>query len=389
MRRSSSAAIAAVVAIAVIALIGLVVLRTPTSSAPSVSPSASVVSASATASATPSASATPTATAPPSSSPSGVVAARPDARHGVIVATGGLRTEDDPRSLQQPSLFATASSASYSVSPDGKQVALVRTSQTGQQIVSFTTARPNDVTTLVDLAGSGEVAGHLVWAGDGAQRLLVQVEKQSRGSGGGDNLIIDYSTLRSVDVTTHAVVEIARVSGQNNSLWPLAWLPGRQLAAALEVRPLGPVGSFVLVRGGAIERTPMSPSPSVASFNASRDGTRILMFTAAFVRWWPVDQPQSAKDLMAQAGETLGRAELRPGSDEIGVDVGGRLEVWSLSGQRRVVARQAGTFLDWRVDGTAAITSPDPSTVLLVDPSTGVMTPLPGGGFPVTDVVLF
>ena len=322
-------------------------------------------------------------------SPSPAPAVRPDPQHGVIVATGGLRTEDADRSLQTPSLFATAPTTSYAVSPDGKRVALIRTTQTGQQIVTFTTARPNDITTVADLSGTGERANHIIWAGDGSDGVLFEANREARGPGGGDNLIIEYSALRSVDLPTRAIREIVRISGQNNSLWALAWLPSRQLAGALEVQPLGPTLNYVLIRAGAIERTPLNPRPSVASFNASRDGTRVLMFVDIFIRWWPVDQPATARDLVANSGEKLGRAALRPGADEIGVDVGPAFEIWTLTGQRRVVGKTFGGFRLWRVDGTAAIVSSDPSSVGLLDPVTGTITPLSGGGFPVADVVMF
>jgi hypothetical protein len=375
----------------ILAAIGVIGFVARPASVASATPSASTSVV-----ASPSTAASATASPTPSASPaaSQAAAVRPDAQHGLIVATGGLRTEDADRSLQTPSLFATTPTSAYAVSADGKRIALVRTSQTGQEIVTFTTARPNDIAIVHDLAGSGEVAGHLVWAGDGSGSVLVQIEKQTRGSGGGDNLIIEYSTLRAVDVTTHLVREIARISGQNNSLWPLVWLPGRQgtqLAGALEARPLGPVVNYILVRNNSIERTPMSPNPSVASFNASRDGARVLMFTPTFVRWWPFDQPQSATDLPAQPGELLARAEFRPGSDEIGVDrpnPAGQFEIWTLTGQRHVVATRVTGFLHWRVDGTAALAAPGKDSLVLIDPASGALVPLPGPSF-VADVVLF
>lgn len=312
---------------------------------------------------------------------------KPDSRHGLIVATGNIRTEDDPRGIQQ-SLFPTSS---FGVSPDGKRIAVIRTSQTGQQIVTFTTARPNDLTTAVDLTTSGELASRVVWAGDGSDSLLFDAVKETRGHGGGDNAIWEYSALRSVNLSTREVREVVRIAGQNTKLWQLAWLPARQLIGALEMRQLGPVANYVVVRNGAIERNAINPSPGVASFVASRDGQRIVVSLSTSVRWWQVDQPSAAKDLPAQPGETLGHAEFRPGADELGVGVpeGGRFEIWTLAGQRRVVASRVGNFLHWRVDGTAAMASPDPTAVLLIDPATGATTPLPGGGFPVADVVMF
>lgn len=284
------------------------------------------------ASASPSATSSPTqqpvpSSAPPSSTPPSPAATasgsavRPDSQHGLIVATGNMRTEDDPRGLQQPSLFMLAPTSSIGVSPDGKRIALIRTSQTGQQIVTFTTTRPNDVTTVVDLAGSGELANRVVWAGDGSDSLLFDAVKETRGPGGGDNLIWEYSVLRSVDLVKREVREVVRIAGQNTKLWPLAWLPARQLVGALELRQLGPVANYAVVRNGAIERTAMSPSPGVASFSASRDGLRIVVSIETSIRWWPVDQPSAAKELMAQPGERLGHAEFRPGADELGVGV--------------------------------------------------------------------
>lgn len=337
----------------------------------------------------------PPSSAPPSSalaSPAATASApavKPDSQHGVIVATGNMRTEDDPRGLQQPSLFMLTPTTSYSVSPDGKRIALVRTSQTVQQIVTFTTARPNDVTTVVDLAGSGELASRVIWAGDGSDSLLFGAVKETLGQAGGNNVISEYSALRSVDLVTRNVREVVRIAGQNTKLWPLAWLPARQVVGALEVGQLRPIVKYVTVRNGTLERIALSPSPNVDSFSASRDGLRIVVSFPTSVRWWPVDQPSAAKDLTAQAGESLGHAELRPGTNELGVDVGSRFEIWALTGGRRIVANSFQGFVHWRVDGSAAIASSEPSAVLLIDPVTGATTPLPGGGFPLADVVMF
>jgi len=278
-----------------------------------------------------------------------------------------------------------------SVSPDGKRIAFVYQSGTTWQIRTFTTARPSDVTTLVDLTGSGEISSRLVWAGDGSNALLFEATKETRGQGGGDNLIWEYSALRTIDVGTKAVRELARISGQNHKLSPLAWLPAQQLAGAIEVEPLGPVASYVVVRNGSIERTALTPKSNAARFSASRDGQRILMTGDTSLRWWPVGSPAAAKDLAAQNGEQLAFAEFRPGADEIGVDVpaGGRFEIWKLDGQRRVVATRVTGFRHWRADGTGAFVSPDPNTVLLLDPNTGSTVPVPGGGFPIAETVLF
>lgn len=202
--RGSPPGVYVAIAVAAIAVIALVVgnaLRPSSQQSPpsTTSPSATATSSTsqpATTSSTPSAN----ATASPTSSASAV---RPDARHGLIVATGNMRTEDDPRGLQQPSLFMTAPTTTYAVSPDGKRIALIRTSQTGQQIVTFTTVRPNEITTVADLAGSGERATNIVWAGDGADYVVYSVD-------GGAPPTIAYSALRSVDLAAKKQSEIAR-----------------------------------------------------------------------------------------------------------------------------------------------------------------------------------
>jgi hypothetical protein len=334
----------------------------------------------------------------PASSPSATSGVRPDAQHGLMIATGNIRTEDDPRSLQQPSLgMALLPSSNMAISPDGKRVVIIRSAQDRQQIITFTTARPNDLTMVVDLAGTGERATNVVWAGDGSDSILFAAVKDT-GSGGGDNFggsaAWEYSVLRSVDLAKRDVREVARIAGQNTAgvdvrLWPLAWLPARQVAAALEMPQRQTVFNYVLVRNGSVERTAMSPTqPNVASFSASRDGERIVVSMQTSVLWWPVDQPSAAKELPSEPGEFVGHAEFRPGADEIGVRAGGRFEIWTLTGQRRVVAVGAAGFVHWRVDGSAAIASSDSYTAVLIDPATGATTLLPGVGA-LSDVVMF
>jgi hypothetical protein len=154
------AAAAIVVLVVIIAFVARPSTEQPASIA-SASPSA--VSSTTQVPTPPSAPPSPTATA-------AAPAVKPDAQHGLIVATGNMRTEDDPRGLQQPSLFMLTPTTAFGTSPDGKRIALIQTSQTGQRIVTFTTSRPNDVSTVVDLAGSGELANRVVWARFGSIR---------------------------------------------------------------------------------------------------------------------------------------------------------------------------------------------------------------------------
>jgi hypothetical protein len=389
-RRSPLGGLAAIgaVAIAVIAAILVLNVLRPSGEQPAARPSGSP-SAQISPSVAPSASGvTPTPQASGATS-----AVKPDAQHG-LVTFENIRTEDDARGLQQPPQFQRSAGAvpfteGIGVSPSGKQVALVRTSQTTQQLITFSTNKPNDVTIVVDLSGSGELAGGVVWAGDGSATVLLAVHKQSIP--GPNQAPTVYSTLRVVDVGTRQVREIARVTN-GAYFMPLAWRPDRKIGAALEVAA-GAANSYDLVREGtpAPERTPLGVM--YGAITASRDGLRIAAVMAPAVRWWPMDQPSAAKELIADSRGRADFAAFRPGTDELGVSVGaptvggvpppGHFEIWSLSGQQRVVSATAG-FSRWRADGTAAIDGTS-----LVDPNTGAVTPLPGGAFKIVDVVLF
>ena len=391
--RPAVVAAAAIVAVALIVALSLVrdnrdaVLAGP-------SPSGSVaVIASGSPSAGPSASGAQPSSTTRSATP-GIPAITPDASHGLITFES-IRTEADPTGLQQPPQFARTSATTFTVavSLDGTRVAMIVGNDNAQRLITFTTARSNDVTTVIDFAGTGEFARRVVWAGDGQGSVLFNSQKESRGQGGGDNLLIDYSSLRSVDLGSRQVKEIARVSGRNSALFPLAWLPGRQLAAAIEILPLGPTGDYVVVRGSDVERTPMQGA-HLASFSASRDGSRIAAAFPPAIRWWPIDQPRAAKELLADSKGRAEYAAFRPGSDELGVSVGaasasagvpppGHFEIWNVStGTQRVVSPTAG-FSVWRVDGSAALYGNE-----LIDPNTGVVTQLPGT-FKLVDVVAF
>jgi len=400
-RRSPLGGLAAIgaVAIAVIAAILVLNVLRPTGEQPAARPSGSA-SAQISPSVAPSASGvipTPQVSGPTS-------AVKRDAQHGLITFEN-IRTEDDSRGLQQPPQFQRSAGAvpfteGIGVSPSGKQVALVRTSQTGQQLITFSTNKPNDVTIVVDLSGSGELAGGVVWAGDGSATVLLAVHKQSIPGPGQAPTV--YSTLRVVDLSTRQVREIARVTN-GAYFMPIAWRPDRKIGAALEVAA-GSAQSYDLVRDGAPAERPMLDG-SYGPVTASRDGLRIAaVFSPGpdagnmSVRWWPMDQLAAAKTISAPPGTRIDTASFRPGSpDELGVNVGppccpagqgvpppGHFEIWNaVTGKQRLVSPTVG-FQFWRVDGTAALQGSS-----LIDPDTGAVTQLPGGAFKIVDVVLF
>ena len=326
------------------------------------------------------ASAAPSATSGPS-------AVRPDAGRGFIArgtgeGVGVMRTESDAAVLKS---FARQLSAA--TSRDGLRVAYFRTSQTGDQLVTFDTANPSAEKTLIDFSGSGEVPGDVVWSSDQANELLISVSKL--GPPVDPEVAVTYSSLRAVDAGTGAVREIARITS-GRYLRPLAWHGASNTAAALEWSPAGGFAvNYDYIRAGVVTRTPFSFGQVIAStVRADVDGQRVLSIgglpAPRGVTWWPIDRFDARRELKADPAYDVSVALWRAGTDEIVVfaspmtkgapGAAQRLESWTTSDQRRTIAEGAGPLGILRVDGSAAITT----AWTLVDLRTGATTDIPG-----------
>lgn len=328
----------------------------------------------------PTASAAVAATGASPSAPSASTAVRPDAGHGFFVRSSSeliLRTEADPKPLARfPATFEAAATR------DGQQVALIRTSQTGQQLIVFAASRPDQQTTLVDFSGSGEFAGKLVWSSDGTKDVLIAVHGKPFPQG---SEAVEHSTLRVVDALTGQVREIARTTSGLH-FEPIVWHGSSSTAVAIETGPGGVAVNYVLVRGTTVTRTAFAAETLAFSVRADADGQRVLSLgyrAPRSVRWWPFDRFDQQHELRLTPNDDVANALWRPGTDEIAVFVspmtkgaqpGPRIEVWSLAGQRRVL-RELSPLGLMRVDGSAVITTDS----VLVDIATGAATPIPGG----------
>ena len=367
-------------ALAVLALvIALNTLRPPQVTTPLASPSAS-----ATASATPATSATvtgsPSATSSPAASVAGV---KPDSSHGVLTRNpAAIRTEADPTALNKTPNWNDGAAAA--VSPDGKRVAILRTRETGQAIITFTTAKPDEITSVMDMAGTGEnLVGPPVWAADESDSLLFGIIKP--GAPTGIEPPPAYSALRSVDVKTHKVTEVTRTTN-GFVLIPVVWHPGGGVAAAYETGPGGFAVNYLVIRGQQVTRTPFGATVGGGTIAANQDGTRVLAIygtQGATVRWWPFERFDQQTELKPVVGEGAYRAYWRAGRDELVVATGPaatplsanmRVEVWGSQGGRRVV-RDTGGIALVRVDGTAVLAF----DYQLVDLTTGATTPVQKG----------
>jgi hypothetical protein len=369
-------------ALAVLALvIALNTLRGPQVATPVVSPSTS-----ATASVTPAATATGSPNATSSSAASvgrggpETPGVRPDASHGMLTRNpAAIRTEADPTALNKTPNWNEGAAAA--VSPDGKRVAILRTGETGQGIITFTTEKPDEITSVMDMAGTGEnLVGAPVWAADNSDSLLLAITKPGAATGVAPPPA--YSALRSVDVKTHKVTEVTRTTN-GFVLVPVVWHPGAAAAAAYETGDGGFAVNYLVIRGQQVTRTPFGATVVGGTLAANQDGTRVAAIygtPGATVHWWPFDRFDQQTELKPAVGDGAYRAYWRAGRDEIVVATGPsagiasanmRVEVWGSQAGRRVV-RDTGGIALVRVDGTAALAF----DYQLVDLTTGATTPV-------------
>ena len=335
-----------------------------------------LASPSAASSATTVASAPAVASASPGASPTGVPASSPpvsvtgpDARHGFLSqGPSGIRTEVDARSLAaMPNVYTAA------VSVDGKRVAMLRTTETTQQLVTFTTGQPQQMTVVLDFAGTGEGAGAIAWAADNSASVLIAVHKFRIGEA------TEYTTLRVVDLATRNVTEIARFT-DGRFLVPLYWDPVTRSAAAYETGPGGFGVDYVLVRGGDATRANFPFETVSSTIKADARTGRVMAIASregSAVITWRYDRFDQRTELRPAAGDVVKLAFWRPNSEEIVVGVGPplaardpstRIEVWSMTNARRPLA-DGGTSAPQvvRVDGTAVLNG----DFILVDLDTG------------------
>ena len=377
-RPDPRAPVAVLVAIALLALVtAIVVLGRPAGG-----PISEPIPTSTTprSSESPTAGVTATATASASASSISAVGARPDAQHGMLTRNpAAIRTEADPNALNKTPNWNEGAAAG--VSPDGKRVAILRTGETGQGIISFTTARPDDITYVMDMAGTGEnIVGPPVWAADGSDSLLIGIIKPGPATGIAPPPA--YSALRSVDVKTRKFTEVTRTTN-GFVLVPVVWHPIAAVAAAYETGDGGFAVNYLVVRGQQIVRAPFGATVGGGTLAASQDGTRVLAIygtQGATIRWWPYDRFDQQTELKPAAGEGAYHAFWRAGRDELVVATGPgaippsanmRVELWGSQGGRRVV-RDTGGIALVRVDGSAVLSF----DYQLVDLATGATTPV-------------
>lgn len=309
----------------------------------------------------PSFAASSSATAPPAAG-YGVLVRQPDGKVSVLREDGSVAAV-----LSDPSGILVAS-------PDGREIAYWG----GADERELWVAQVRDLQqrrrllTLADERGAG-----IVWSPDGTS-LMIAAASTTFGPGPGSAPI--HTALRAIGLDGSAPRELARIS-TGQFVRPVAWDAVRGFGAAVEGFGQKGPGRYILVAtfplvvsGSSTSNVHFTDLPDareasvvVGQLQASTDA-RFVMATWNYggrdlVRFWPLEGLDAgrARELTPEhVGETIRGAAWRPRSLEIGVNVAGNFQLWTLDGQRQQVRNLGGSAvsLAFRYDGSALYSAP-------------------------------
>jgi hypothetical protein len=380
-------AAAALVVVAFVAVIGG--LRTPadpgvssTSEKPTVSPSP------VTPSPTPAVSGSPAPTSTPAA-----VALRPDlaviydgVRQGWEKGSAPLVRREGETHVAvgelAPSFF---NQFMGSVSPDGRR-AVYFAQREGQPWALYlldATTNPNEqrvIRTIPD-----EIpAEPPVWSFDGNGVAFVVMD-----SGANQGVKPKYTALRTLDLASGTATEVARVEdGSHYSV--VGWDRASSTVAAV-LYPYAAAGTRYLVFAPSGPKSwtldgvySMSAAPNgrdVAGVRCDRQGS------GGCTLWmWSLANFASKVDQNLGPNLSVASFGWRPGTSELGLTVGtvgaalDRIELWSASGGRRLVAEIRGAGYSrpfFRADGSAVIVQTTQTEASILDLATGGVSPFP------------
>ena len=353
-------------------------------------------------------------TPPPSSSPTASASPAPvlDDRFGFVsisftnppqVWRVAVQRESDARPTHDlleglagrtvVSNYGIPSSYGLAVSPDGRRLAYW-TVEADQfplrlQVLDLTPgARPRTLVTLTP--EFGDVVGEsVVWSSDGTGLVIGVGTSPLRCGCCNPSCPPKDSALYLLDTAGGKPREIARIRGE--SIVPVAWDRQARVVAAFEFELGGGVviAYDVIPESGATVRTPMViGAGGTVTVEASSDAKQVLAHEYSspgqVVRVWPLAAPERAVVLTPRGEQIFAPARWRPGTAEIGVLFGDRLELWDAAGGRRRVPLPASPpdyrpFF-FRIDGSAALmgTYGQTSRFVAVELASGRSAAVPG-----------
>ncbi|MBI3522726.1 MAG: hypothetical protein HY071_06435 [Chloroflexi bacterium] len=316
-----------------------------------------------------------------------------DPRFGVIfsgVRTGSasgsaaqVRREGETRPIGElaPSFF---NQFNGSVSPDGRRAAYFAdgpSGPSGSTLYLVDGTKPTERQLLLSL-GDEIPAARPLWSGDGTGIVFSVLDK-----GANQGVRPQYSALRTFDLATRAVTEIARLSG-GASYSAVGWDRATSTLAALEARYAEPALTYTVFgltgrRSFAVE----GAYSMVASPDAKEvAGVRCEATLGCSLWRWPLATFDARREQKVGDRQTLGLIGFRPGTSELALLVGDaaaridRIELWSSRGGRTVQNVVDGRPPDsafFRADGRALIVAGRPDEVVVIDVASGVSARLP------------
>lgn len=237
------------------------------------------------------------------------------------------------------------------------------------------------------LALPNENPGPVLWSAD-----VSAIAFTAQDAGATQGVIPKYDSIRTLDLTTGAVRELARIT--DGSYYQIvAWdKPSGTLAA--QILPYPPVAgkkSTYLVIGPSGTRTlPVDGPTSYATSSDARTvvGLQCAAATGCSLWTWPLADYGARVDQGLPAGLSLNVIGFRPGTSDVGLTVfeqsggSGRIALWSASaGLRTVYPFPAGHSPSgpwfFRADGSAVIVNFGIGDDLVIDIATGQSTRLP------------
>jgi hypothetical protein len=290
--------------------------------------------------------------------------------------------------------YGIPSSHGLAASPDGRRVAYWTAIGADQlplelQVLDLAPgARPRTLLTLTP--EFGDVVGEsVVWSSDGTG-LVIGVGTSPLRCGCCDpSCPPKDAALYLLESAGGKPREIARIRG--GSIVPVAWDRQARLVAAFDLESGGGrvLAYDVIPESGAIGRTPMViGAGGTVVVEASPDAKQVLAHEYSspgqVVRVWPLASPERAVVLSPRGEQVFAPARWRPGTAEIGILFGDRLELWDATGARRRVQLPPSPAdfrpFFFRIDGSAAFlgTYGQTSRFVAVELASGRSAAVPG-----------
>ena len=237
------------------------------------------------------------------------------------------------------------------------------------------------------LALTNEIPGPLLWSAD-----MSAIAFTAQDSAATQGVIPKYDSIRTLDLATGAVRELARIT--DGSYYQLVGWDKANGTLVAQINPYPPVegkkSTYLVIGPSGTKTTPVDGPSAYATSPDARTvvGLQCAAATACSLWTWPLADYGARTDQHLPAGLSLGAdVSFRPGTNDIGLSVSeqnstsARIALWSASAGLRTVyqfpaGRSAGTWF-FRADGSAVIAHLGAGEDLVIDIASGQSTRLP------------